>query len=164
MQAAAFLPPESSPAGPPSLLVGCTGQGSHARPRGLGAGVVMSPEWGGAGLISVQCCTRSRDGCRATQGTFMSAGAVRATSPQPFWDLSTPAGRGEGPFCASVSLRCAQTAAVTSEGGPRGRGCWEVSWSSWVVKAVCVGVLLEEECSSNSALMSQQRIHVGFQV
>lgn len=47
MQAAAFLPPESSPAGPPSLLVGCTGQGSHARPRGLGAGVVMSPEGGG---------------------------------------------------------------------------------------------------------------------
>lgn len=53
MQAAAFLPPESSPAGPPSLLVGCTGQGSHARPRGLGAGVVMSPKGGGLG--SSQC-------------------------------------------------------------------------------------------------------------
>lgn len=52
MQAAAFLPPESSPAGPPSLLVGCTGQGSHARPRGLGAGVVMSPERGGWAHLS----------------------------------------------------------------------------------------------------------------
>lgn len=32
-----------------------------------------------------------------------------------------------------------------------------------MVKTDCVGVLLEEERSNNSALMSQQRTHIGFQ-
>ena len=98
-----FCPP-SQPSLASTASGGCTGQGSHVSLPGLRAGVVMDPA-GGFVLISVWCCARSWDRCRAMQGTFLSAGGVRATSPHLAWDLSTPVGRGEGPSVQAFLFR-----------------------------------------------------------